>query len=182
MLTERQRAQLLDLARAAVLARVTGVALAWHGGEQEPESFPRASGVFVTLKREGVLRGCLGTLECATDLAAEVARCAVNSAMQDPRFQPVSLSELAGLSIDISVLGPLEPLDPCTLADIVIGSHGLVVEQGSCRGVLLPQVASEHGWSAEQFVRQTCAKAGLPPDAWEHGAAVYRFHAEVFGD
>ena len=138
--------------------------------------------MFVTVKTHGELRGCLGTLQCAGGLAGEVARCAADAASDDPRFPPVSPAELPGLSIDVSVLGPLEPIDRPHPDAIVIGRHGLVVEQGRRRGLLLPQVATEWGWTAEQFLRQTCLKAGLPPDAWQRGASVFRFEAEVFGD
>jgi len=93
----------------------------------------------------------------------------------------VSSEELPELSLEISVLGPLESIDPRPDA-FTIGVHGLVAEQGFRRGLLLPQVATEWGWNGEQFLRQTCVKAGLPPDAWRHGARVYRFAAEVFGD
>jgi uncharacterized protein len=176
MLTEIQRRQLLDLARAAVEARVA------RGEALEPEAMelPDASGVFVTIKRRGMLRGCLGTLENRAGLAAEVARCAADSATEDSRFPPVSAEELPELEVQISVLGPLEPIDP-RLDAFTIGEHGLVVEHGYRRGLLLPQVATEWGWTPEQFLRQTCVKAGLPSDVWQRGASVYRFGAEVFG-
>jgi AmmeMemoRadiSam system protein A len=115
-------------------------------------------------------------------LAGEVARCARESATEDPRFPPMSAAELPETSIELSVLGPLEEIDPRAEGAIVIGRHGLVAEQGSRRGLLLPQVAVEWGWTPEQFLRQTCHKAGLPLDAWQHGARIYRFDAEVFGE
>jgi uncharacterized protein len=168
MLTEPQRQQLLDLARRAVTAQVTGVELRVAASVA---SLPGASGVFVTIKERGELRGCLGTLECRGDLAAEVARCAA-----------VASPELPDLSLEVSVLGPLERIDPADPATITIGRHGLVVEDGHRRGLLLPQVATEWNWTIEQFLRQTCLKAGLPGDAWQHGARISRFDAEVFGD
>lgn len=177
MLTGAQRDTLLDLARRAIASAVAGQAVA----PPDTLPLPDASGVFVTIKRRGQLRGCLGTLQNRDGLAAEVARCAVDSAREDPRFPPVSLDELPELSLDISVLGPLEPIAADTGA-FTIGVHGLVVEQGQRRGLLLPQVATELGWTPEQFLRQTCVKAGLPPDAWQNGARLYRFAAEVFGD
>jgi AmmeMemoRadiSam system protein A len=138
--------------------------------------------VFVTLKRCGALRGCLGVLQLRGNLAEEVARCARDSATEDPRFPPVAPDELADTSLEISVLGRLELIDPAPEGAIEIGRHGLVVEQGHRRGLLLPQVAVEWGWTPEQFLRQTCRKAGLTPDAWRNGAEVYRFDAEVFGE
>ena len=177
MLTAEQRHHLLELARTSVRAQVSGGTPAMGGATPLPE----ASGVFVTLKQHGELRGCLGTLQNRAGLAAEVIRCAADSASEDPRFPPVTPQELPALSLEISVLGPLEEIEPRPDA-FTIGEHGLVVEQGIRRGLLLPQVAVEWGWNNEQFLRQTCVKAGLPPEAWRQGARLYRFTAEVFGD
>jgi hypothetical protein len=178
MLTDAQKQALLDLARGSVTAQVTGA-----GAPAPPAvALPEASGVFVTLKERGELRGCLGTLQCRRGLAGEVARCAADAARRDPRFPPVRPSELPDISVEVSVLGPLEPVDPRDPGAITIGRHGLVAEQGSRRGLLLPQVASERGWTAREFLDQTCVKAGLPPGAWEHGAHISRFDAEVFGE
>ena len=177
-LSDVQRQALVTLARAAVDAQVTGAAL------PAPPAIPLpdASGVFVTVKRDEALRGCLGTLACPPgQLASEVVRCAADAASRDPRFDPVGPDELAELGIEVSVLGPLESIDPHAPGAVVVGRHGLVVEQGHRRGLLLPQVATEWSWTAEQFLRQTCVKAGLPPDAWERGARVWRFGADVFG-
>lgn len=178
MLTESQRVVLLELAKRAIAAEVAG-RREKHAVDIE---LPASSGVFVTIKRRGNLRGCLGTLQCSRGLAGEVARCAADSASRDPRFTPVSLDEIPELSIEVSVLGPLEEIDPANLSVIAIGQHGLVAELGVRRGLLLPQVATEWGWTVEQFLRQTCVKAGLPGDAWQNGARIYRFDAEVFGD
>jgi uncharacterized protein len=177
MLTDEQRRALLDLARHSIAAAVTRVAVVEPGALE----FPDVSGVFVTIKRQGALRGCLGTLESRCGLAAEVVRCAADSATGDPRFPPVSANELPELTLEISVLAPLEPIEPHP-ESFTIGLHGLVAEQGRHRGLLLPQVAIEWGWDGEQFLRQTCVKAGLPPDAWRRGARFYRFAAEVFGE
>lgn len=178
MLTDDDKAGLLRVAREAVASEVGGVPSSWAlAGE-----LPDASGVFVTLKRRGELRGCIGTLQCRAGLAQEVARTARESATQDPRFPPVAMAEVPELSLEISVLGPLDEIDPAAASAIVIGKHGLVVEQGVRRGLLLPQVATEWGWDVPQFLRQTCRKAGLPDDAWQRGARVFRFEADVFGE
>ena len=177
MLSEPQKRVLVEVARRSVEAEVRReLPEAVH----VPLELPDASGVFVTIKRRGELRGCLGTLQCRRPLAQEVAKCAADAASQDPRFPPVGRDELPDLSIEVSVLGPLEAItaDP---ANVIVGRDGLVAEQGYRRGLLLPQVATEWGWTAEQFLRQTCLKAGLPGDAWQHGARIFRFHAEVFG-
>ena len=179
MFTDDDKIALLRVAREAVASEVGG---APAGPVDTARELPGASGVFVTLKRRGELRGCIGTLQCRAGLAEEVSRTARESATQDPRFPPVSLQEIPELSLEISVLGPLELIDPTAEGAIVVGKHGLVVEQGLRRGLLLPQVATEWGWNAEQFLRQTCRKAGLPDDAWRHGARVFRFDAEVFGE
>jgi AmmeMemoRadiSam system protein A len=178
MFTDAQQRSLVEIARAAVTLAVTGGAAPPPAGADE---WPGASGAFVTLKCGGRLRGCIGTLQCRRPLADEIARAAVSAAREDPRFDPLRPAELGDLAIEISVLGPLEAIDPRDPAAFVIGDHGLVVEQGTRRGLLLPQVATEWGWDREQFLSQTCVKAGLPPDAWRRGARVYRFPAEVFG-
>jgi AmmeMemoRadiSam system protein A len=178
MLTDEQRRRLVDVARRSVAARISGGR--WTAAVSP--DLPQAPGVFVTLKLAGQLRGCLGRLECVADLAGEVARCAADAASEDARFPPVTATDLPALTLEVSVLGPLERIDPRAAGALTIGLHGLVVEQGRHRGLLLPQVATEWDWSAEQFLRQTCHKAGLAPEAWEHGAIVYRFAAEVFGD
>jgi AmmeMemoRadiSam system protein A len=181
MFTEAEQRALVEIARAAVTEAITGR----HVEVARPDTLdrlPPASGAFVTLKRDGQLRGCIGTLECRRPLAEEIARAAVSAAREDPRFDPLRPAELDDLDIEVSVLGPLEAIDPHDAGSIDIGRHGLVVEQGNRRGLLLPQVAPEWGWGREEFLAQTCKKASLPLDAWKRGAAVYRFAADVFGD
>ncbi len=177
MLSDTQKHALLDLARQSVAATVTR-------SKPPVSSFalPDASGVFVTIKRRGELRGCLGTLQCQRGLAGEVVRCAADAATEDPRFPPVSVEELPEVAVEVSVLGPLEPIDARDPNAIEIGRHGLVAERGFRRGLLLPQVATEWGWTVEQFLRQTCLKAGLEPDAWQRDARISRFEAEVIHD
>jgi AmmeMemoRadiSam system protein A len=177
MLDEAQRAALLRIARESIVRQVNG-----EPPHEYDDRMPGASGVFVTIKRDGDLRGCLGVLELRGPLAEEVARCARDSAARDPRFPPMTPAELAEMSIDISILGPLEEIDPLNEHSIEIGRHGLVVEDGRRRGLLLPQVAVEHRWTREQFLRQTCRKAMLSEDAWRTGARVFRFDAQVFGE
>lgn len=177
-LTDFQKASLLRIARESVIAHLEAGPPLSH----VPCDLPEASGVFVTIKRRGELRGCIGTLECRTGLAAEVARCAQQSATEDPRFPSVSAVEIPELSLEISVLGPLEEVDPAADDSVIIGRHGVVVELGQRRGLLLPQVATEWGWTKDQFLRQASRKAGLPDDAWRAGARVFRFEAEVFGE
>lgn len=171
------RDQLLRLARAAITARV-------HGGPPPPlpadARLAQPAGAFVTLHRGGDLRGCIGHVEADQPLSQVVAACAVSACSADPRFPPVTSRELEALDIEVSVLGPLVPVE--RLDQIEVGRHGLVVEQGWHRGLLLPQVATEWGWDRDTFVEQTCHKAGLPRDAWQSGARLWTFEAEVFGE
>ena len=138
------------------------------------------AGAFVTLYKRSELRGCIGHIEPVEALGRVVARCAVAAATADPRFPAVQASELPFLHIELSVLGALEPI--AGFDGIEIGRHGLVVESGWHRGLLLPQVATEWKWDARTFLEQTCRKAGLLRDAWTRGAAMWRFEAEVFGE
>src|SRR3954469_9622536 len=176
-LDDADRAGLLALARATIEARL-GVALV---AEPAPRPvFERPGGAFVTVSVGGELHGCVGLPESRDPLATVVRYCARAAAFRDPRFPPVTPADLPRLSLEISVLTPFEPVtDPSA---IEIGRHGLVVEQGPARGLLLPQVATEHAWTREQFLDHTCIKAGLLPDAWRRGAALYSFEAVVFGE
>jgi AmmeMemoRadiSam system protein A len=112
-------------------------------------------------------------------LYATVAETAKAAALDDPRFAPVTSAEAPNLKIEISVLSLPQLIRP---EDVVVGQHGLVVTLGNRRGLLLPQVPIEWGWERETFLAQTCQKAGLPPDAWERGAKLQAFTAEVFGE
>lgn len=178
MTSEHDRQLLLTLAREALAAHV-GVAPAHVPGATA--ILERPGGAFVTLHDQaGELRGCIGHIEPNEPLGKVVARCAVAAGTTDPRFPPITPTELAHLEIEISLLGPLEPI--AGPHEIEVGRHGLVIEMGWQRGLLLPQVAKEWRWDAETFLAQTCHKAGLSRDAWKHGARVLRFEAEVFGE
>lgn len=174
-MTDDERALLLAAARAALTESVGGVA-----APARPAIDRTAEGVFVTLHLGGELRGCIGQLQLRGDLGQEVARCAVAAGSANPRFEPVAASELARLEIEVSVLGPLQPVN--AVGQVKVGRDGLLVEQHGRRGVLLPQVAIEWGWDVETFLAQVCRKAGLPLDAWKHGATLWRFEAEVFAE
>jgi AmmeMemoRadiSam system protein A len=174
--TKDERRQLLTLAREAVQAALEGRAL-----DLSPPSGHLAEyrGVFTTLHIDSALRGCVGHIFAQHSLYRTVAETAVAAALDDPRFPSLAKSEAPFLQFEISVLSPLQEIDP---EDIEIGKHGLLITYGSRRGLLLPQVATEHGWDRETFLRQTCVKAGLPQDAWEHGAKIEAFSAEIFSD
>ena len=181
-LAEREQQLLLQIARSAL---ALGVA-AGAGNKPPMQDFPnedflqQPAGAFVTLHRRGRLRGCVGQLPGRDALAAVVAHCARAAALDDSRFQPVSFAELSEIEIELSVLSALQDV---TLGAIEAGKHGLVVSQGSQRGVLLPQVASQFNWQAQRFLEETCVKAGLARDAWKDPATrVQAFTAEVFSE
>lgn len=171
-----QRKTLLALARQALDAAVRRATPPAVAG---PAVFDERAGAFVTLKSAGALRGCIGQIE-PNRLADLVVHCAGAAALEDPRFPPVTDVELPLIHIELSVLGPLTLLaDPAGLEP---GRHGLVVSSQDRRGLLLPQVATEWGWTPEEFLQQTCLKAGLPADAWRRGAQLFTFEAEIFGE
>ncbi len=159
--------------------------------EEEPP-FPRLKnryGAFVTLNTypEGELRGCIGYPEPVLPLYRAVIRAAVAAAFDDPRFPPLSEDELGRITVEVSVLTPPERIDNrvesrLDLPKIVkIGKHGLIVRRGAYSGLLLPQVAVEYSWNSEEFLSQTCIKAGMWVDCWlKEGTEVYRFSAEIF--
>jgi AmmeMemoRadiSam system protein A len=177
MTPEADRLALLQLARDAIVAHVTGSAVRRAPGSA---ALDRPGAAFVTLHRHGELRGCIGHIEQDEPLGRVVVRCAVGACSADPRFPPVGALELDALEIELSVLGPLEPI--AGPDEIEIGRHGLVVELLLRRGLLLPQVAVEWKWDCATFLAHTCQKAGLPRDAWKKGASLWRFEAEVFAE
>lgn len=138
-------------------------------------------GSFVTLHRQGNLRGCIGYIQPVAPLKEQIRMCAVAAAFQDPRFQPVTAAEWPDVDLEISLLFPPVPVEK--LEDIEIGRDGLIVSAGMRKGLLLPQVAADYGWDRETFLEETCRKAGLPEDKWrEEGTLVERFAAFVFGE
>ena len=177
MFTTEQQRFLLALARAAVTNAVTRRPLPQPA--QLDELFTQPLGAFVTLTKNGELRGCIGYPEPHFPLFETIIHSGASAALQDPRFPPVSAGELDALHIEISVLSPLQR---AAAEEVEVGTHGLVIERGHNRGLLLPQVPVEWGWDREQFLAQICRKAGLPTDAWRMGATLYTFTAEVFAE
>ena len=177
-LTSDQRAELLAIARWAIRERVRGL-----GSTAGPSRDPRlqaAGAAFVTITRQGQLRGCIGYVDPVKPLTEAVAHSAAAAATADPRFPAVTPEELAHLEIEISVLSPLRRIDDP--AQVQVGTHGLYISQSDRHGLLLPQVATDFGWDRETFLRQTCLQAGLPGDAWRHGAEIQVFSADHFTD
>jgi AmmeMemoRadiSam system protein A len=177
-LSPLERAALLGVARAAIWHR-----LGLGAAPEVPETGALGDrrGAFVTLRRGGELRGCIGRFDPEGSLARTVADMAVAAAFEDPRFPPLRPEEIHDLELHVSALGPRHPLpDPARLR---VGEHGLAVRQGWHRGVLLPVVAVERGWDAPTFLKHACLKAGLRPDAWlDPATTVEVFDAEEFGE
>lgn len=181
MLSGEQRRKLLSLARSSIETYLTtGKKLPVD--EKDP-LFDQPMGAFVTLSTDEGLRGCIGNLQAQTPLAVTIRDMAVEAAVDDPRFPPVTLDELKKkVSIEISVLSPLRKV--ASADEIQMGVHGVVVRRGFNSGVYLPQVALETGWPKDYFLSSLCShKAGLSPDAWKDKATeLYVFTAEVFSE
>jgi AmmeMemoRadiSam system protein B/AmmeMemoRadiSam system protein A len=176
LLTRAGERELLKIARVSIEAVVLG--------REIPEFAPEDAvlkgncGAFVTITKEGMLRGCIGYVLPVMPLYRAVSQAAVSAATKDARFPPVSPSELDKLHLEISVLTPPRPVKD--VSEIQVGKDGLIVRMGNRSGLLLPQVASSRGWNRTTFLEETCRKAGLPADAWKSGAQIYAFNARVF--
>ncbi|HET7746803.1 MAG TPA: AmmeMemoRadiSam system protein A [Vicinamibacteria bacterium] len=174
------RQLLLGLARESLAARLRGAGRPRSTSDDPALDEPR--GAFVTLRRrsDGDLRGCVGIVEPRLPLREAVPDAAEAAAFRDRRFSPVQAHELDALSVQVSVLGPLQPAAP---EEVEVGVHGLVVRRGAQAGLLLPQVAVEQGWDREAFLSHTCRKAGLDIASWRSAScSVYVFTAECFGE
>ena len=176
-LSDSDKQQLLLIAREAV---VNYVANGIVSETQAPAAnLSERGGCFVCIKKDGNLRGCIGNFISDKPLFQLVQEMAISAATRDPRFYPMKTEDLDDFAIEISVLSPLVKISSCD--EIKVGTHGIYLEKNSCRGVLLPQVATEQGWDRSTFLSQTCIKAGLRPSDWEEGADIYVFSAQVFG-
>jgi len=180
MLNKSQRKRLLEIARSAIETYLK------TGKNPQPKEsdhiLSKNMGAFVTLNEFGALRGCIGNLVGSKPLYLTVSDMAIEAATGDPRFSPVTLAELKNIDIEISVLSPMEKID--NPDNIQLGVNGVLVRNGFRSGVFLPQVATETGWSKDEFMSQLCAqKAGLAPDAWkDKSTEIYIFTAEVFSE
>jgi len=145
--------------------------------------FSEKRGVFTTLTKQGKLRGCIGFPYPVKRLDEAIIESAIAAAVDDPRFEPVRMSEMDEITVEVTILTPPEKINAKAkdLPKFVeIGRHGLIVKMGPFSGLLLPQVAVEYGMNSEEFLCETCMKAGLPPDCWLSGAEVYRFEGQIF--
>lgn len=175
-----EREVLLRIAHAAILSSLEKSELDAPVPTHLAEHLSEPRGAFTTLYAKGKLRGCVGYPTALLPLYRTVMETARAAAFDDPRFVAVTLAEAPDLKASISVLSPLRPI----AADAIeVGHHGLLITAGSRRGLLLPQVPLEHGWDRITFLEQTCAKAGLPHDAWRNPQIkIEAFTAEVFAD
>lgn len=171
---------LLRLAREALVAAVLGQPLPPPAPGALPADLTRPGAAFVSLHVDGVLRGCMGSLEAEQPLYLDVIDNALNAGFRDPRFPPLQAAELARLGLEVSVLSALRPLAEPTHFEV--GRHGLLLRRGQQRAVYLPQVATEQGWDRQTTFEHLCRKANLPAGAWRQGATFQVFEACVFRD
>lgn len=175
-LREEEKKELLRLARTSIRNFLKGNKSVAYSPKNSGLLLER--GAFVTLKKDGALRGCLGFSSPVAPLYQTIIQAAVLAAVRDKRFNPVTSAELKDLEIEISVLTPLKKINNPLLVEV--GQHGLFISKGSRSGLLLPQVPVENNWTRLIFLEQACLKAGLPKDAWKSGADLYIFEVIIF--
>jgi uncharacterized protein len=176
LLSVEDRQTLLRLAHESILSALEQREISL---EAPSEALAEASGVFTSLHFGDRLRGCVGYVRPEISLYRAVAESARAAAFADTRFSPVTKEEAPQVCVELSVLSPLRPVAPET---VEVGRHGLLITMNGHRGLLLPQVAVEHGWDRTTFLEQTCRKAGLPLNAWREGATIEAFTAQIFGE
>ena len=178
MTPPERRRDLLAIARESIDRRLEGAEPL--DPSERPHADEASHGVFVTLRSKGELRGCIGTLAAEEGIARTVAEFAVRAGFEDPRFPPLVREEWGDVDIEISILSPPREISEEAFE---VGRHGLILEIGVRRGLLLPQVAEEWSFTKEQFLGALAQKAGLPKDGWRlPGAKLFAFEAEVFGE
>ena len=178
-LSPKEQKALLKLARGRI-ARLVGR----EGDGPAKDELPGPEmkrGAFVTLHKQGRLRGCIGNFISDEPLTELIQDMAVAAASQDPRFPPLGAAELDQVDLEISVLSPLRRISDVN--EIKVGTHGIYMVSPRGRGVLLPQVATEYGWDRDTFLDQTCVKAGLRPGCWrDPDTEILIFSAQIFGE
>jgi uncharacterized protein (TIGR00296 family) len=181
MLTAKQGGELIGFARQVIRSKFKNK----RPKKPSDKDFDEKMGAFVTLKKYGELRGCIGFPEPTLPLIDAVEKASLAAAFSDPRFPPLEESELKDITVELSVLTKPKLLEAKTPKDypkkIKIGKHGLIVRRQPYSGLLLPQVATEHKMSVKEFMGHTCMKASLPPDAWlDKETEVYTFECQIF--
>jgi len=171
-----ERRLLLQLAHESILSALEDRSISL---DSPTPHLAEPRGAFTSLYLRGELRGCVGYVVPVSSVYQAVIDTARAAAFEDTRFYPVKLGEAEQLSIELSILSPPKPI---AAEEVEVGRHGLLISMAGHRGLLLPQVPIEHQWDRVTFLEQTCRKAGLPIDAWEKGAVIEAFTAEVFGE
>lgn len=181
MLSENQGKKVVKYAREVVEARISG-----EGVPEPPEKdfFEEKKGVFVTLKKDGELRGCIGITQAEYPLKESIKR-AASSCIKDPRFPPLQTEELEKITVEVTILTQPELIEVDESEDypekIEIGEDGLLLKSGRSQGLLLPQVPVEQDWNEEEFLKGVCQKAGLAPSAWKNtDRDLYKFQGQIF--
>jgi AmmeMemoRadiSam system protein A len=175
-ISDKEKIELKKLARNAIEAVLSG-----RQGENVhiSERLKEKGGAFVTIKKKGDLRGCIGYIKAVLPIWETVKDAAIQAAFHDTRFDPVNTKEWKDIDIEISVLTPMKKIED--IAEIEVGTHGLYIEKGYHSGLLLPQVATEYNWDRITFLEHTCYKAGLPKDAWKSkDTNISIFSADIF--
>jgi len=180
MLNKHEQEEILKLARNTIEQYVTKSIIPRF--KSDDPAFNQTGGAFVTIHNHGQLRGCIGTIESNEPIHKTVEEMAIESATQDPRFEPVNEDELKDIDVEVSILSPKRKVSG--IDEIELGRHGVIVKKGFAAGVFLPQVAGETGWSKKEFMEHLCeGKAGLSKDAYlDPKTEIYIFEAQVFGE
>jgi AmmeMemoRadiSam system protein A len=177
-LSEKDKLTLLEIARTTIESYVRTAKI--PSFDVASQALLDKRGAFVTIHKNGRLRGCIGVFTSDKSLYETVVEMSVAAAVRDPRFPRVEEEEFGELDVELSALSELtEVSEP---SEVTVGRHGLYIVKGDHRGVLLPQVAIEHGFDRDTFLDETCIKAGLPEGSWREGASVYVFEADVFNE
>ncbi len=177
-LTDEEKKALKEIAKTALYEAVVNNQKIALDESKLPDKFKLHLGAFVTLKENGMLKGCIGRFEPDEPLYKVIIDMAISASRYDTRFNPVTKEELDNIEIEISVLTPRKKVN--SIDDVVVGKHGIYVEYGSSNGTYLPQVATDMGWDKEQFVRSCCVeKAGIAPEHCKD-ATLYVYEAIVF--
>ncbi len=175
-LSDSDRSALLRLARRSI-EEVASSKRSPEDNIPRESIFSERCGVFVSLHVRGRLRGCIGVIEPNEPLGETVVHCALGAAFEDLRFPPLRAEELPDVTVEVSLLTPMQVVRP---EEVVVGQHGLFVSRGWRKGLLLPQVATEHHLTRDRFLEEACRKAGLPADAWKDAATEIRaFTCEI---
>ncbi len=176
-LTTEEKKELMAIARKSVAKKLEGRDF---NPSSDLEGLQQKAGAFVTIHKEGALRGCIGNFISNAPLYQTVSEMALSAAFKDPRFTPLKIKELNKIDFEISVLSPLREITD--ISEIEVGKHGIYITKDYDRGVLLPQVATEYGWDRETFLSHTCTKAGLAENEWKKDVKIEIFSAQIFGE